>query len=47
MTGTGLDGGTSNSVVEYNYTHHNGGNGLLAYDPNVGSDIWGNNYLPL
>lgn len=43
MTGTGLDGGTSNSVVEYNYTHHNGGNGLLAYDPNVGSDIWGNN----
>ena len=41
--GIDLDGGTSNSVVEYNYTHHNAGNGLLAYDSNVGSDVWGNN----
>lgn len=41
--GIDLDAGTSNSIVEYNYTHHNGGSGLLAYDPNVGSHIWGNN----
>lgn len=41
--GIDLDGGTSNSVVEYNYTHHNGGPGLLAYDANVGADTWGDN----
>ncbi len=41
--GIDLDGGTSNSVVEYNYTHHNAGSGLLAYDPNVSSHVWGNN----
>jgi hypothetical protein len=41
--GIDLDGGTSNSVVEYNYTHHNGGPGLLAYDANVDADTWGNN----
>lgn len=41
--GIDLDGGTSNSVVEYNYTHHNGGPGLLAYDANPNGDTWGNN----
>jgi hypothetical protein len=38
-----LDGGVSNSVVQYNYSHHNAGIALLAYSANVGSDTWGNN----
>ncbi|MGH3379676.1 MAG: right-handed parallel beta-helix repeat-containing protein [Actinoallomurus sp.] len=41
--GIDLDGGTSNSVVEYNYTHHNAGSGLLAYTAAVGSTVWGPN----
>jgi len=41
--GIDLDGGTSNSVVEYNYTHDNAGSGLLAYTSTVGSRVWGPN----
>ncbi|WP_030355631.1 right-handed parallel beta-helix repeat-containing protein [Streptomyces scopuliridis] len=41
--GIDLDGGTTNSVVEYNYTHHNAGSGLLAYTSTVGSRVWGPN----
>ena len=41
--GIDLDGGTSNSVVEYNYTHHNAGSGLLAYTSTVDSKVWGLN----
>ncbi|MFI7067321.1 right-handed parallel beta-helix repeat-containing protein [Kribbella sp. NPDC050124] len=41
--GIDLDGGTTNSVVEYNYTHGNAGSGLLAYTSTVGSRIWGPN----
>jgi hypothetical protein len=39
-----LDGGVSNSVVQYNYSHHNFGPGYLAYVANVaGYPTWGNN----
>ena len=38
-----LDGGVSNSVVQYNYSHNNFGTALLAYSSDVGSDHWGNN----
>lgn len=41
--GIDLDGGTTNSVVEYNYTHDNAGSGLLAYTSTVGSRSWGPN----
>lgn len=41
--GIDLDGGTTNSVVEYNYTHQNAGSGLLAYTSTVGSRVWGPN----
>lgn len=41
--GIDLDGGTTNSVVEYNYTHHNAGAGLLAYDNNPSGYTWGPN----
>jgi len=41
--GIDLDGGTTNSVVEYNYTHHNAGSGLLAYTSTVDSKVWGPN----
>jgi hypothetical protein len=41
--GIDLDGGTTNSVVEYNYTHDNAGSGLLAYTSTVGSRVWGPN----
>lgn len=41
--GIDLDGGTTNSVVEYNYTHGNAGSGLLAYTSTVGSRVWGPN----
>jgi hypothetical protein len=39
-----LDGGVSNSVVQYNYSHHNFGPGYLAYVANVTNyPTWGNN----
>jgi len=38
-----LDGGTTNSVVEYNYTHHNAGSGLLAYVSSPTGYTWGPN----
>jgi len=38
-----LDGGVSNSVVQYNYSHNNFGAALLAYDANAGGHTWGNN----
>ncbi|MFD5892393.1 right-handed parallel beta-helix repeat-containing protein [Streptomyces sp. NPDC060366] len=41
--GIDLDGGTTNSVVEYNYTHDNAGSGLLAYTSTAGSRVWGPN----
>ncbi|MGW3949437.1 right-handed parallel beta-helix repeat-containing protein [Streptomyces sp. NPDC004752] len=41
--GIDLDGGTTNSVVEYNYTHHNAGSGLLAYTSTAASRVWGPN----
>jgi len=41
--GIDLDGGTTNSTVEYNYTHHNGGAGLQAYDSNPTGTTWGPN----
>jgi hypothetical protein len=41
--GIDLDGGTTNSTVEYNYTHHNAGAGYLAYDKNPSGTTWGPN----
>ncbi|TDD72641.1 right-handed parallel beta-helix repeat-containing protein [Jiangella aurantiaca] len=41
--GIDLDGGVDNSVVEYNYTHDNAGNGLLAYVDSPGGKPWGPN----
>ena len=41
--GIDLDGGTSNSVVEYNYTHHDAGSGLLAYTSTAAGKTWGPN----
>ncbi|MFC7619352.1 right-handed parallel beta-helix repeat-containing protein [Microlunatus sp. GCM10028923] len=41
--GIDLDGGVSNSVVEYNYTHDNAGSGLLAYVDTPGGAAWGPN----
>lgn len=41
--GIDLDGGVSNSVVEYNYTHDNAGNGLLAYVDSPNGMTWGPN----
>jgi hypothetical protein len=38
-----LDGGTTNSIVEYNYTHHNAGSALLAYDSSPTGYTWGPN----
>ncbi|HZY61871.1 MAG TPA: hypothetical protein VFE38_05035 [Edaphobacter sp.] len=38
-----LDGGTTNSVVEYNYTHSNYGLGLYAYTVNPSGSTWGPN----
>jgi hypothetical protein len=39
-----LDGGVSNSVVQYNYSHHDFGAAYLAYVANVnGYPTWGNN----
>jgi hypothetical protein len=38
-----LDGGVTNSVVQYNYSHHNAGNAWLAYTAVVDSQSWGNN----
>jgi hypothetical protein len=38
-----LDGGTTNSVAQYNYTHHNAGSGLLAYTSTAGGHVWGPN----
>jgi len=38
-----LDGGVSNSVVQYNYSHNNFGTALLAYVATVGGHAWGNN----
>lgn len=41
--GIDLDGGTTNSTVQYNYTHHNGGAGILGYDGNPSGTTWGPN----
>ncbi|WP_020577041.1 right-handed parallel beta-helix repeat-containing protein [Actinopolymorpha alba] len=41
--GIDLDGGTTNSLVEYNYTHNNAGSGLAAYTLTVASRVWGPN----
>lgn len=41
--GIDLDGGTTNSIVEYNYTHHNAGSGLLAYNSSPTGTTWGPN----
>jgi hypothetical protein len=41
--GIDLDGGTQNSVVQYNYTHHNAGSGLLAYTSTAAGKTWGPN----
>jgi len=38
-----LDGGVSNSVVQYNYSHNNFGGALLAFVQTVGGHAWGNN----
>ncbi len=38
-----LDGGVSNSVVQYNYSHNNFGTALLAYVATVSGHTWGNN----
>lgn len=40
--GIDLDGGVLNSIVEYNYTHNNGGAGLLAFMGPVDNN-WGPN----
>lgn len=40
--GIDLDGGAQNSIVEYNYTHHNAGSGVMGWmGQNNGG--WGNN----
>jgi hypothetical protein len=41
--GIDLDGGTTNSTVEYNYTHHNAGAGYLGYNGNPSGTTWGPN----
>lgn len=41
--GIDLDGGVQNSVVEYNYTHDNAGNGLLAFTSTAAGLKWGPN----
>ncbi len=41
--GIDLDGGTTNSIVQYNYTHHNAGAGMLAYTSNPSGTTWGPN----
>lgn len=41
--GIDLDGGTTNSLVEYNYTHHNAGSGYLAYTLKPSGTTWGPN----
>ena len=38
-----LDGGVSNSVVQYNYSHNNFGTALLAFAQTAGGHAWGNN----
>ncbi len=38
-----LDGGVSDSVVQYNYSHNNFGGALLAFVATVGGKTWGNN----
>ena len=38
-----LDGGVSNSVVQYNYSHNNAGGAMLAFVANVGGETWGDN----
>jgi len=38
-----LDGGVSNSTVQYNYSHNNFGTALLAYVQNLTGETWGNN----
>jgi hypothetical protein len=43
--GFDLDGGVSNSVVQYNYSHDNFGPGILLYVANVGNMTWGNNVV--
>lgn len=41
--GIDLDGGTTNSVVEYNYVHDNRGEGLLAWMGQANLGAWGPN----
>ena len=41
--GIDLDGGTTNSTVQYNYTHHNAGAGYLGYNGNPSGTTWGLN----
>lgn len=43
--GFDLDGGTQNSVLQYNYSHDNAGAGFLAYMNGVGSNNWQNNVI--
>lgn len=38
-----LDGGTTNSLAEYNYTHDNAGSGFLAYTSTAAGKVWGPN----
>lgn len=38
-----LDGGVSNSTVQYNYSHNNFGSAMLAFVATVGGNAWGNN----
>jgi hypothetical protein len=41
--GIDLDGGSSDSVVQYNYVHGNNGAGLYGCDYGAPSTFWGNN----
>lgn len=45
FVGIDFDGGTSNSVARYNYTHGNFGPGYLFFDQNVGGFTWTGNEL--
>jgi hypothetical protein len=44
-SGFDLDGGTRNSVLQYNYAHDNYGAGFLSYMVAVGGNNWQNNVI--